>query len=201
MINNNHKCFICKELLIAKEDKIHFRCQTCDIDWHIEDFNGKMERIIKLLKLPKDKNSLSFKQAKRKAYTLLYRSSWLIWGIKNSGDREKNKRNDILLIHKDSNLEFLVKNSKTVVSYSRRRNHCWYYKVYHNIFPNKKGKLILDGEYISKNEIKGKQGNMIDEVLRRLDIIIAEADYRQDNIIKNYDLKEESFKEKNAISN
>lgn len=185
MIRIDTCCFICNKKLKPKEDKLHFRCQDCKIDWHIEDFNGKMERIIKLLNLPKDKDSQTYIQTDRNAYTLCYNHIWFIWGIKFTQNKKENKRTDILFIHKRSKLEFLVKNWKKVVYFSKRKNHCWYYEIFLKNTKNNKEIFIIDGEYIGKNETLGRQGNLIDEVMKRLNPLLEKAEFKSDKLIQN----------------
>ncbi len=154
-------CPICCNKLL-KKDRIHYSCNDCNIIWHLEDLNGKIEKIKKLLKTPKDKNSISYIKLDRNAYTLLYSSVWYIWGIRGTQDKEENKKTDILLIHKKSNIEFEVKNWKRCQRISGSTKHIWHYIIYSN------NELIFDGEYEGENARKGHQSNLISHVINIL---------------------------------
>lgn len=174
MIEISKTCPLCHENLKKGKDSIHFNCKKCDILWHIEDLDGKIEKIMKIITTPnyikqgislidfyriKDKNSKTYLQAEKNAFTLLYSSDWYIWGIKNSINREINKRSDILIINKYNRTEFKILNWKRSYRVKGKGYHSWHYELYLG------DELLTDGEYLTDKYEKSKQSNLIHYIM------------------------------------
>ena len=174
MIEISRTCPLCNMNLQIGKDPIHFNCEGCDISWHIEDLDGKIDKIMKVITTPshikkgislidfyriKDKNSKTYLQAEKNAMTLLYSSHWLIWGIKNTIDKKTKKRTDILLIHKYNKTEFKILNWKRCYREKGKGIHSWHYELYLG------NTLLKDGEYITDDYRKSRQSDFIGYIM------------------------------------
>lgn len=177
-------CPLCTEELKEGKDSIHFNCDICDISWHIEDLDGKIEKIKKIMKRPKDKSSITYLQQERNASTLLYSGNWFIWGVKNTQNKNTKKRNDILLINKHNKTEFKILNWKRCQRVKGKGIHSWQYELYLG------DTLLTDGEYITDDYRKSRQSDLINYIMNILDknykdlyTEIVDCGHRTDQII------------------
>lgn len=113
---------------------------------------------------PKDKNSISYIQNEKNAYTLLYSRDWYIWGISGTANKEENRRNDILLIYKESKKEYRILNWKRCQRILGKTKHIWHYEIYSD------NELTQDGEYVGKDYRDGSQKKLIDYILKQIKI-------------------------------
>jgi len=152
--------------------------------------NGKIKKIIELIKKPKDKTSKSYLQADKNATTLLYGTNWFIWGIKNTMNKQTKKMTDILIINKHNKAEFKIINWKRCQRVKGKGIHSWHYELYlSNTF-------LTDGEYITDDYRYAQQSDFIRYIM---DIIrkdyyetftkIADCGHRTDQIINKNDQK------------
>jgi len=184
MINIPKICPLCNEELKKGTDSIHFNCEKCDISWHIEDLDGKIEKIIKIIKKPKNESSQTYLQQERNASTLLYSSNWLIWGVKNTLNKNTKKRNDILLINKHNKTEFKILNWKRCQRVKGKGIHSWHYELYLG------DTLLKDGEYITDDYRRSKQSDFIGYIMNiirndynELYTEIVDCGHRTDRIV------------------
>jgi len=110
----------------------------------------------------RNKDSKTNLMKMRNAMNLLYSSDYYIWGIKNTQNRKEKKRTDILIINKETKKEFLIYNWKRVFNDKPKNSHCYHYEVYSD------EELVIDGEFIVKDERKGRQSGLIDHLFKIL---------------------------------
>ena len=111
-----------------------------------------------------NKDSISYLIKERNAFVIFRNYNYYIFGIKNTRNIKEKRRTDILIIDKKSKREFLVYNWKRMFDSKPKRTHYWHYEVYSN------GELITDGEYIVKDERKGRQYNLINHLFKELEL-------------------------------
>jgi hypothetical protein len=184
MIELSKTCPLCSKELQNGKDPIHFNCKECEISWHREDLYGKIDKIKKILKKPKNKSSLTYLQQERNAVTLLHSRHWYIWGVKNTINKETKRRTDILLINKFNKTEFKIFNWKRCHREKGESIHSWHYELYLD------DKLLTDGEYTTNDYRKARQSdfihylmNLIGSDYNELYTEIVDCGHRTDQIV------------------